>query len=774
MFVVLATLALLNLYCFAWFVKEAITGTKSIAEVYKAMFLQILLCVVLIVINQPLYEALYLRKDKGKLPSSVAIRVTHIPKAGEDGRFGWMLLFAAELWFSFYWLITQALRWSRTYRHTFKDRLSERYENELPGVDIFVCTADPIIEPPMMVMNTVLSVMSYDYPPEKLSVYLSDDGGSEFTYYAFLEATEFAKHWIPYCKKYSVEPRSPFAYFVSIDSDAVDGESQNQKQAADLVLIKKLYEDMATKVENAVKLGRIPEEVRSKHKGFSQWDSYSSKRDHDTILQIVIEGRDPNARDVEGCPLPTLVYLAREKRPQIHHNFKAGAMNALIRVSSNISNGKLLLNVDCDMYANNSKAIRDALCFFMDEEQGHEIAYVQFPQNFDNLTKNELYASLRVINRVECHGLDTYWGMLYIGTGCFHRRETLCGKKFSKENKSEMKWEKNKREEIGIHILEQSSKSLASCTFEENTQWGKEMGVKYGCPVEDVITGLSIQCRGWKSVYYNPTRKAFLGLAPTTLLQALVMYKRWAEGNLQITLSKYCVLWYGHGKLSLGHQLGYLRFNLWAANCWATLIYSTLPSLYLLRGKSLFPQISSRWIIPFAYVIIAKNIGSFVEYRWCGGTSLGWWNDQRIWLYQRTTSYLFAFIDTIVHYLGYSSSAFVITAKVADEDVSERYEKEIMEFGSSSPMFTVLATLALLNLYCFAWFLKVAITGKKGIGEVYETMCLQILLCVVLIVINLSLYEAPYLRKDKGKLPSSVALKSMTFAGFACLCFKYI
>jgi hypothetical protein len=28
--------------------------------------------------------------------------------------------------------------------------------------------------------------------------------------------------------------------------------------------------------------------------------------------------------------LPTLVYVAREKRPQYHHNFKAGAMNALV------------------------------------------------------------------------------------------------------------------------------------------------------------------------------------------------------------------------------------------------------------------------------------------------------------------------------------------------------------------------------------------------------------------------------------------------------------
>ncbi|KAL6187990.1 hypothetical protein ACLB2K_039385 [Fragaria x ananassa] len=106
-------------------------------------------------------------------------RASHIPKPGEDGRFGWMGLLAAELWFGFYWILTQSCRWNLTYRQAFKDRLSQRFENELPGVDIFVTTADPIIEPPMMVMNTVLSVMSYDYPTEKLSVYLSDDGGSE-------------------------------------------------------------------------------------------------------------------------------------------------------------------------------------------------------------------------------------------------------------------------------------------------------------------------------------------------------------------------------------------------------------------------------------------------------------------------------------------------------------------------------------------------------------------------------------------------------------------
>jgi len=56
-----------------------------------------------------------------------------------------------------------------------------------------------------------------------------------------------------------------------------------------------------------------------------------------------------------------------------------------------ISNGKIILNVDCDMYSNNSQSIRDALCFFMDDEKGHEIAFVQAPQGIANITKNDIY-----------------------------------------------------------------------------------------------------------------------------------------------------------------------------------------------------------------------------------------------------------------------------------------------------------------------------------------------------------------------------------------------
>lgn len=121
------------------------------------------------------------------------------------------------------------------------------------------------------------------------------------------------------------------------------------------------------------------------------------------------------------------------------------------------------------------------------------------------------------------------------------------------------------------------------------------MGLKYGCPVEDVITGLSIQSNGWKSVYYNPQRKAFLGVAPTSLHQVLVQHKRWSEGDFQIMLSKYSPAWYAIGKISLGLQMGYCSYCLWAPNCLATLYYSIIPSLYLLKGIPLFPKVTQHF-----------------------------------------------------------------------------------------------------------------------------------------------------------------------------------
>jgi cellulose synthase/poly-beta-1,6-N-acetylglucosamine synthase-like glycosyltransferase len=76
-----------------------------------------------------------------------------------------------------------------------------------------VTTADHVLEPPIITVNTVLSLLALDYPANKLAFYVSDDGCSPLTFYAIVEASKFAKLWVPFCKKYNVQIRAPFRYF---------------------------------------------------------------------------------------------------------------------------------------------------------------------------------------------------------------------------------------------------------------------------------------------------------------------------------------------------------------------------------------------------------------------------------------------------------------------------------------------------------------------------------------------------------------------------------
>jgi cellulose synthase A len=93
-----------------------------------------------------------------------------------------------------------------------------RYEkegkpSELASVDVFVSTVDPLKEPPLITANTVLSILAVDYPVDKVACYVSDDGAAMLTFEALSETSEFARKWVPFCKKFNIEPRAPEWYF---------------------------------------------------------------------------------------------------------------------------------------------------------------------------------------------------------------------------------------------------------------------------------------------------------------------------------------------------------------------------------------------------------------------------------------------------------------------------------------------------------------------------------------------------------------------------------
>lgn len=175
----------------------------------------------------------------------------------------------------------------------------------------------------------------------------------------------------------------------------------------------------------------------------------------------------------------------------------------------------------------------------------------------------------------------------------------------------------------------------------------------------------------------------------------------------------------------------------------------------------------SPWIIPFIYITFVKNMYSLYEALLSGDTLKGWWNGQRMWMIKRITSYLYGVIDTIRKFIGLSLMGFVVTSKVSDEDESKRYEQEIMEFGTSSPEYVIIATVALVNLVCMVGVLSQIMTG--GGSTPLNVFFIQLMLCGVLVIINIPIYEAMFLRNDGGRIPLPVTLAAMGFVTFVLL-----
>lgn len=172
---------------------------------------------------------------------------------------------------------------------------------------------------------------------------------------------------------------------------------------------------------------------------------------------------------------------------------------------------------------------------------------------------------------------------------------------------------------------------------------------------------------------------------------------------------------------------------------------------------------SSLWAVAFAYVLAARLAYSLAEDLISGGTMRGWWNLQRMWLIRRTTSYFFALIDTVYKQLGISETSFALTAKVADGEVQQRrYEDEKIEFGSSSVIYVIIATLALLNLLSVGYGIKRAMFSGGS-----EAFMAQMVICGLIVVVSLPVYEALLFRSDKGSVPSSVLFKSIVITSLA-------
>ncbi|XP_002518853.2 cellulose synthase-like protein G3 [Ricinus communis] len=664
-----------------------------------------------------------------------------------------LALFSSDLVLAFMWSSAQASRLNPIKREEFPENLDKVIKtSDYPALDVFICTADPAKEPPMSVVNTALSVMAYDYPVEKLSVYVSDDGGSALTLFAFMEGAKFASYWLPFCRENNVMERSPEAYF---ESNYLLSSSSSHE----IEKIKMMYESMKMRVENAVERGNVDDEYITsddEREALNQWTHKFTRHTHPTIIKVLLE--NSKNKDINGHFMPNLIYVSREKNKNSHHHFKAGALNALIRVSAVMTNAPIILTLDCDMCSNDPRTPLRALCYYCDPDMRTKYAFIQFPQHFQGTNKNDIYASqFKRLFLIQAMGFDGIKGPNYVGTGCFFSRGAFSGGPSSlilPENPE------GSPEHVADHKSIQSQEVLslayhvAGCNYENQTAWGYKMGFRYGSLVEDLFTGYRLHCEGWRSIFCNPSRPAFLGNAPISLTDLLNQQKRWAVGVLEVGFSKYSPLIYGIRHLSPLMTLTYSQYAFWSIWSVPIVIYAFLPQLALLSKVSIFPKFSEPWFLLYGFLFLGAYGQDLLDFCLAGeGTIQMWWNDQRVWTIRGVTCLLFGSIEFFLKCLGISAQGFNVTSKVVDDEQSKRYDQGIFDFGVSSPMFVTLSMAALINLVSFIWGI-----ARLAKGHNFEGLLIQMFIAGYGVVNCWPVYEAMFLRKDKGKMPAKITV----------------
>ncbi|KDP30772.1 hypothetical protein JCGZ_13715 [Jatropha curcas] len=617
--------------------------------------------------------------------------------------FAWLLALLCESWFTFVWVLTVSTKWNPVDYKTYPERLPQRVEKFLPAVDMFVTTADPVLEPPIITMNTVISLLAVDYPANKLACYLSDDGCSPLTFYSLLETSKFAKLWVPFCKKYNIQVRAPFRYFSSTDH-------------------KPMLSSDASSLE------------------FQQeWKK----------MKIMWENKEGVSNG-----LPHLIYVSREKRPNHPHHYKAGAMNVLTRVSGLITNAPFMLNVDCDMFVNNPQIVRHAMCFFLGSKNEGDTAFVQTPQIFyDGLKDDPFGNQLVVLYEYMGRGIVGLQGPFYGGTGCFRRRKVIYGLcpndigDFAKfltpvtgnlDDKELLNIFGNSKEFItsAANALEEKTNRpndlsdsmeaayhVAACGYEYGTAWGKQVGWQYGSTTEDVLTGLKIHGRGWRSVYCKPDPPAFLGCAPSGGPTSMTQQKRWATGLLEILVSKRNPIFATiFGKLQLRQCLAYLWIFLWGLRSIPELCYMVLPAYCIITNSNFLPKVNDPAIHGYIALLIIYNTYTLLEYLQTGLSIRAWWNKQRMAIITSTGAWLFGVLSVILKILGISDTVFEVTQKEQSTSDAGRFTFD------GSPIFVPGTTLLLLHLASLVMGLF-SIRDGKGLPFGEMSFSLLVLIC---------------------------------------------
>jgi len=357
------------------------------------------------------------------------------------------------------------------------------------------------------------------------------------------------------------------------------------------------------------------------------------------------------------------------------------------------------------------------------------------------------------------------------GTGFYIKREALYANPIKDGDIMELRryfgpsnefikslgWHYKHSDHQNFSSLMKETQFLASCAYENQTKWGKEVGFLYFSVAEDYFTSLvNMHCKGWKSVFCDPARPAFLGAGTTNLNDLLVQSTRWSSGLVEVALSRFCPLIYGPKKMSVLQTMCYGELAFFPFYFLPLWCFATIPQLCLLNGISVYPEVSNWYFMVFSFIFLSSLSKHLQEVLSTGGSMMSWINEQRMWMIKSVTCHLYGSLDAIMKRLGMKEASFLTTNKVINDEQSRLYQMGKFDFQTSSTLLAPLVILTIVNFISFIGGVTRAMVTRK-----FSEMFMQVFLSFFIVTMGYPVIEGMILRKDKGRIPPSVIALSV-------------
>ena len=140
-----------------------------------------------------------------------------------------------------------------------------------------------------------------------------------------------------------------------------------------------------------------------------------------------------------------------------------------------MTNAPVILTLDSDMYSNDPQTPLRALCYLLDPSMDPKLGYIQFPQVFHGINKNDIYGGeMRHSFEVHMPGMDGLAGPIHAGSGGFFRRRVFYG---SPSETLEMNRDRQVSHSIKSREVLAMAHHVAGCKYENQTEWGRKVGL---------------------------------------------------------------------------------------------------------------------------------------------------------------------------------------------------------------------------------------------------------------------------------------------------------